>query len=294
MRVAVSATQYRPEPITRAISTTLGVTYSGALALDVYRPTGLTGRPVLILAHGGGWQAGARSDAGNVGIAQQFASLGFVVFALSYTLVTPGNRTAGQRQPPITDMLACMSWARANAATYGGDVGRIAMLGTSAGGHLALMAACQGVAGTTRPDAVIGWSAPTRLESLTGQGLTPFAEDYMGDVTPTGIPWDTYSPYYAVAGAAGAMCPLRIVNSASEDVAQGGIAQAQADDMHTAALAASVSSTKRIIPGTVHADFRSMDVDGSAAWLASTLEWPRTTIRTSAGTRATAVGRVAA
>lgn len=241
---------------------TSDVIYSGALGCDVYKQAGIN-RPALCVIHGGGWTGGDKSASDVTGTAQLFATLGYSVFNANLTL------TAGAPAMPITDLQTLVNWVRTNAATYNVDAARVYMLGMSSGGHLAFMAAVQGSTGTTRPDAVIGWSPPCDLGGLTGDGAT-FAALYMGNAyIGNQTAWDAKSPRQQITSAC---CPMRVVGSASEDVNAGGIAQSQYDNMLTAASGAGISVTERVITGTVHADFRGVsnasgDVNQSHAWL---------------------------
>jgi acetyl esterase/lipase len=269
----------------------LNVVYSGALALDIWKPNQAS-RPVLILCHGGGWTGGDKTDPSQTYPATLFAELGFCVMSANMTL------TGGAPATPITDIKNLVTWARANAATYNGDGTRVATLGSSSGGHEALMAAIQGVAGGTRPDAVIGWSPPCNLGALTGSGAG-FALAYMGTTfAGDAAGWNAKSPTLIIAGP---ICPIRIVGSATEDTANGGIAQSQYDGFETAALAVGADVTKRIFTGAAHAEMdgklveASNDIAGTAAWLRRKLAWPRVAGgRAAAAARAAAAGRVAA
>lgn len=91
-------------------------------------------RPVVLFVHGGGWSGGHPFQ--QIRYAAACAEAGYVAGLVSY-------RLAGEARWPaaLTDVLRAVGWARAHAGEYGGDAGRIALAGDSAGGHLALMAA---------------------------------------------------------------------------------------------------------------------------------------------------------
>ena len=95
-------------------------------------------RPALVLIHGGGWRGGDPSVF--FPAAKYFASRGLPTFSIGYRLVGPGTN-----DPSVSDCLAdCRSalrYLRSHASEYGIDPARIAVLGDSAGGHLA---ACLG------------------------------------------------------------------------------------------------------------------------------------------------------
>ncbi len=84
--------------------------------------------------HGGGFNGGSKDAlAERIG---PFAARGYLAIAAQY-------RLAGQAKWPsqIEDVKAAIRWARANATSLGIEPERIAIVGYSAGGHLALMAA---------------------------------------------------------------------------------------------------------------------------------------------------------
>lgn len=105
------------------------------LRLDVYRATTAgPPRPPLIYVHGGGWISGTRRHALTLG--RRLASEGWTVFAISYRLAP--------RFPvsdAIADVKAAIVWARAQAPRWGALDAPPMLMGGSAGGHLAALAA---------------------------------------------------------------------------------------------------------------------------------------------------------
>src|SRR5688572_25104281 len=122
---------------------TLGPT---PLLLDLYMPPAGAGAapqpyPTIIWIHGGAWSGGSRFPAGNAGILMQH---GFAVASIDYRLTSQ----AGLYGPhPVTfpaqihDVKGAIRWLRANASTYNLDPIRFGVFGSSAGGHLAALAA---------------------------------------------------------------------------------------------------------------------------------------------------------
>ncbi len=101
--------------------------------LDVYQPSDAhTDLPVVVFFYGGGWEEGERSDYRFVGAA--LASRGIVT-------VIPDYRIYPQVRFPafLEDGAAAVRWAREHAAQFGGDPGRIVLVGHSAGAHIAAM-----------------------------------------------------------------------------------------------------------------------------------------------------------
>jgi acetyl esterase/lipase len=139
------------------------------LALDVYLPRvrpAKPGRPVLVV-HGGFWAAGEKGEAAVQ--SRRLADLGYTVFDVQYRISPQPNwKTA------VGDVKCAIGWVKAHPDTpdWNVDPGKLALLGRSAGGHLALMAAytptdpelpasCDGT--DTSVEAVISLYAPTDL-----------------------------------------------------------------------------------------------------------------------------------
>jgi acetyl esterase/lipase len=105
------------------------------LAGDLYLPKGKKDVPALVAVHGGGWVQGARSAFQYWG--PYLAARGIAVFSLSYRLATKG-KTFPQA---VQDVLAGVQFVRGKAGEFGIDPARIGLMGASAGGHLAALAA---------------------------------------------------------------------------------------------------------------------------------------------------------
>ncbi len=112
----------------------------GGLQLDVWRPpdidvsTPSPKRAAVIVVHGGGWVSGARG--GTARWNEWLADRGYVVFDIDYRLAPPPR----WREAP-DDVSCAVRWVKDHADQYGVDPDRVALLGYSAGGHLALLAA---------------------------------------------------------------------------------------------------------------------------------------------------------
>jgi arylformamidase len=111
----------------------LGVHYGDGPdeTLDIY-PTTQRNAPVLIYLHGGYWRS--LDAATHAFLAPSFVADGAMVVVPDYSLCPAV--TIEQIALQVTRAIA---WTWRNAARYGGDPARIAVVGHSAGGHLATM-----------------------------------------------------------------------------------------------------------------------------------------------------------
>ncbi|MSU25330.1 MAG: alpha/beta hydrolase [Opitutus sp.] len=102
-----------------------------SLTLNLAQPKGATGLlPAVVCIHGGGFRAGSRE--GYDKLCLTLAARGYVAVTITYRLA-PANRFPAA----VEDCKAAVRWVRANAARLHVDPARIAVLGGSAGGHLA-------------------------------------------------------------------------------------------------------------------------------------------------------------
>lgn len=89
-------------------------------------------KPAILLIHGGGW-IGGTPEAFSL-LARYFAARGMVAFNMTYRLARPDGPTIADC---IADCRSALRFVRSHAAEFGIDPSRIAVLGDSAGGHLA-------------------------------------------------------------------------------------------------------------------------------------------------------------
>ncbi len=138
-----------------------------SLQLDVYQPgeAAATGRPAVVVVHGGSWSGGSRSDfpRWNTWLTPR----GFVVFDIDYRLEPQPNW-----QTATADVQEAVRWIKARADSFGIDPQKMALMGRSAGGHLALLAAYTATESQMQQNrslnatvqAVVAFYAPTDLQ----------------------------------------------------------------------------------------------------------------------------------
>ena len=104
-------------------------------SLDIWAPEGATAdRPVVIFWYGGGWAKGDRTSYAFAGRA--LARAGFVVVVPDYRKVPDVHFPAF-----LDDGVEALAWVRDNAREFGGDPGKVAVMGHSAGAYQAVMLA---------------------------------------------------------------------------------------------------------------------------------------------------------
>jgi acetyl esterase/lipase len=105
--------------------------------LDIYLPPQpVTGAPVLLYLHGGGWTHGYKEWCGFNAL--PFADVPAIVVSADYRLA-PAHRLPAA----IDDAADAVAWLWRNIALFGGDPDRIFIAGHSAGGHIASMVTLQ-------------------------------------------------------------------------------------------------------------------------------------------------------
>lgn len=110
--------------------------------LDLYLPkkrSKVKLHPAVVLIHGGGWNGGNKRAAREVEIGITLAENGFVAASIDYAV-----QAAGKFPINLQDCKNAVRYLRIHSQELGVDPDRIAVLGGSAGGHLALMVAYTG------------------------------------------------------------------------------------------------------------------------------------------------------
>ena len=131
-----------------------------SLRLDASIPDGSGPFPAVIIVHGGGWVRGDK----RIDVTPLFKPLsdaGIAWFSINY-------RLAGDPLLfglAVNDVEAAIRFVKENAGEYRIDPDRLALIGESAGGQLAGMAALNNAPGTS-VKAVVAMYAPTDLVSL--------------------------------------------------------------------------------------------------------------------------------
>lgn len=142
-----------------------------SLKLDLHRPDSEK-PPLLVYVHGGAWRAGSREDVPIAGLLGH----GFAIASVDYRLSTQARFPA-----QVHDIKAAIRYLRAKSDELKVDSRRIAIVGSSAGGHLAALvgvtnghAELEGRIGdhldqSSRVDAIVSFYGASNLQSILGQ-----------------------------------------------------------------------------------------------------------------------------
>ena len=148
-----------------------------ALTLDIHRVEAARDAPVALVVHGGGWASGDRRT--DLPLLPALRDAGVIAVAIDYRLA-PRHRWPAC----LDDVQAAITWTRRNIHQHGGDAARIALVGYSAGGHLALLAPMlrerRCVVG------MVGLAAPTDmpLDNFRRGGLSTSMQQLLGRTDP--------------------------------------------------------------------------------------------------------------
>ena len=99
------------------------------LGLDIYMPAGVQTPPLLVWVHGGAWRSGTKER-----VTMVFVEHGIATASLDFRQSTEARFPAA-----VQDIKAAIRFLRANASEYRYRTDRIAISGSSSGGHLAAL-----------------------------------------------------------------------------------------------------------------------------------------------------------
>jgi acetyl esterase len=133
------------ESVVRDINVTNNVVFAQPgvkpLKYDVYSPKGARNLPVIVIIHGGGWNA--NDEDVMRGLGRELTRGGrFVAVSMDYrwSATSDGDKSSNTMANLIEDVFGGIAHVVEHAAQYGGDPTRIGVTGDSAGGHLAAVA----------------------------------------------------------------------------------------------------------------------------------------------------------
>jgi len=168
------------------------IQYSGAdgspLTMRLFtNPNARTLHPIVVAIYGGAWRAGDPSQGARM--SRALAQHGYLVAAIDYR-----HAPSAVYPAQIDDVRGSIALVRDSAASWGGDQARLALLGRSAGGHLAELAAfmpserppVQAVVALYAPwDLVAGYRDPPHPDPVDARARIADLLDGPPDARPT-------------------------------------------------------------------------------------------------------------
>lgn len=172
-------------PDTQRYRDEVGDVDADLVSVDVYRRPGASGCPVIVWVHGGGWRTGDKAGKAIDTKAAFAGELGAALVSVNYRLVTPDG---GNRWPVMgEDVAAAVAWVVEHAESLGIDPQRVALMGHSAGAHLASIVATDpellAAAGASRDDVrcVVSLDSAAYDITLADARTTPLFAAAFGD-----------------------------------------------------------------------------------------------------------------
>lgn len=224
--------------------------FGATTAMDLYLPDdGAVARPTVMFIHGGSWRAGDKDHAKNLG--PRLARSGYAVASINYRLLPEGVFPND-----LADCVCALAYLRANAEAYGIDPARIAVMGYSAGAHLAslvglasehpeLPADCEAAGGqpVAPPAAVISASGPQDMRTFWEESGDKSGVEGIFGGSPEALPraYELGSPRYHVRAGAP---PFLLIGDAIDF---GGI-----DDMRDSLVEAGNDARLLRVAGSLH------------------------------------------
>ncbi len=120
-----------------------------AMTLDVYRPGEAANGAGLMFIVSGGWRSSWRPPEGALPFYEPFLTAGYTVFAVRH-----GSSPRYGIPDAYSDVTRAVRFVRSRAADFGVDPARLAAMGNSAGGHLALLLGTRGEDGSAGGDSL--------------------------------------------------------------------------------------------------------------------------------------------
>lgn len=223
--------------------------------MNIY-PSAVPGSPTVVFVHGGGWRLQGYNLSRWELESKAMQAEGFSVFEIAYRQDT--RETPAFPMEP-EDVEAATRWVYAHAASYNGSPAKLVLVGGSAGGQLAAVAAEQ--LSATSPGIVKGvvtLSAPFNFVTLapqleantyTNDGFTTSVHRALGWAEGTPFPQAFAEQWSPALHAPAANCPAWLIYNSENEF----IPLSQAREMYANLTHAGCQARLVVVPGEEHA-----------------------------------------
>jgi acetyl esterase/lipase len=147
-----------------------------ALVGDYYVPKAPGKYPVVVAVHGGSWQAGTRNGYRFWG--PYLAEHGIALYAIDYRLAKPGQPSYPKA---VQDVRAAIQFVKSKAAELKADPERVALMGDSAGAHLAALAGITGDVAPAYPNDPYATLSPSVKAVVAFYGIYDMVQQWTHD-----------------------------------------------------------------------------------------------------------------
>lgn len=207
---------------------------------DVYGPPARPRPESVVLVHGGGFVVGSRAMKPMRWLATRFVEAGVTVCSVDYRLIFRG----GGLYEALDDVLAALAHWHASTASRGLDPRRVSLVGLSAGGTLAMLAAARSREPVHRLACVFGLY---ELDQLTGPISAALPTLLLG--TRDRSVWSAHSPRHAAQPAA----PTLLLHGGADAL----VPPEQAERLAAHRRSLGLPTELRIYPGAPHGFFNA-------------------------------------
>jgi acetyl esterase len=187
-----------------------------SLRMDASIPDSSGPHPAVIVVHGGGWVRGDRLHSVEP-ILRALTGGGFAWFSISYRFATDMLQFGAA----IDDVQTALNYVRARAVELNIDPKRIALVGESAGAHLASMAALRsgtdlrGVVALYSPSDLVSLAKTSPLvpdsirQAVLQSAWAPLVTQLLGSLSPNAHVKPGMPPFLLIHGTADPVVPFR-------------------------------------------------------------------------------------
>jgi glycerophosphoryl diester phosphodiesterase len=171
--------------------------------MDAYLPSDYEDARVIVYLHGGGWTGGDKSEFPKALVEELVGKRKYIVVSMNYRLVKDGKNLFPAQVEDISKALKLIS---GNAKKYHYRANEFALMGGSAGAHLAMLYA-YGYDGDHQIKTVVDFWGPTDLADKAVRADNPDADSkvvaLLGVADPQAQICHDASPYYRVSKETG-------------------------------------------------------------------------------------------